>query len=91
MRSLLFFVVALASLDCASHLPQPVRVSQHPPWTSKAGPASRPFALRAGTTIRLQPSGANFSIPQDWLEWHEQFGCLGMKIRLANPAQRRSG
>jgi hypothetical protein len=31
------------------------------------------FATREGRTIQLHPSDVTFQIPQDWLEWDEQF------------------
>ena len=34
----------------------------------------RPFAIRAGTTITLHPSGASFSVPAEWVEWHNELG-----------------
>lgn len=40
---------------------------------SDDGDSLRPSATRTGTTIILAPSGASFSIPADWVEWHDQF------------------
>lgn len=33
----------------------------------------KPYATRRGRTINLHPSGATFQIPQDWMDWHNQF------------------
>jgi hypothetical protein len=74
MRYLSLLTFALVSLACPGPRPQPTQILQHEPWNSQADPATRPWAIRDGTTITLRPSGATFKVPKDWLEWHDKFG-----------------
>jgi hypothetical protein len=49
--------------------PQLPRAPAINPHTSKS-----PFATRDGVTITLQPSGLQFDVPQDWVDWYNEFG-----------------
>jgi hypothetical protein len=51
------------------------RQLQLPPApTIKPHTAKSPFATRQGSTIVLRPSGLQFQVPKDWIDWYDQFG-----------------
>lgn len=33
----------------------------------------RPYAVRRGRVIELKPSRATFAVPQEWVEWYDEF------------------
>jgi hypothetical protein len=35
--------------------------------------STAPYASRSGLTITLHPSAITFRVPQQWLEWNDQF------------------
>jgi len=62
------------SLDETRHLKVSKQAIQHEPWFTNGDPTARPIASRHETSITLQPSKASLTIPEEWVQWHEQFG-----------------
>jgi hypothetical protein len=70
MRYAILLLLTLAA-GCGAFSRQP----QLPPApTIKPHTANSPFATRQGTTIVLRPSGLQFAVPKDWIDWYDQFG-----------------
>lgn len=68
----LAILLPLVCLGCSGT--PTVQTAQHPPWSSNEDRASRPYATRDGCTIRLEPSGATFRVPQQWVNRYGEFG-----------------
>jgi len=71
MRAVIAFLLLLAILGCRPpalrpHLPPAPTISLHSDVS--------PYATREGATVTLHPSGLQFSVPENWLEWHLEFG-----------------